>query len=84
MPNVSFSIPTKLEKQINKAMKEKGFPNKAEFFRAATRHFVDHKEAMEKYEKERMEYLTKEIEDLVIKKFKNKKIPSIEEQLKDL
>ncbi len=40
MPMVNFSVPTVLERRINKTIKEKGFASKAEFFRYAALNLV--------------------------------------------
>lgn len=81
---VNFSAPGKLIKKIDRVIKNKGFSNRAEFFRYLAIDYLDELEDGVFDNDEEMGRLTKEIEELVTKKFKGKKIPSSEEQLKDI
>ena len=78
MPIVNFSIPQVLSKQVNEAIKTKGFASKAEFFRFAAfdylRHLEDH----------RLNNLSNKLADTLSKKYAGKKMPSIEDQFKKL
>lgn len=65
-------------------MKEKGFVSKAEFFRFAVIYFMDIIDKPFTDEDQRFEYFTDAVSDEVKKRFAGKKLPSLEEQLKDL
>ena len=84
MSIVNFAIPKTLEKQIDQTIKQKGFASKAEFFRFAALHFINVIDKPFVTEKDRFDYLTDEIEKSVIKRYKGKKLPSLEEQLVDV
>jgi metal-responsive CopG/Arc/MetJ family transcriptional regulator len=83
MSIVNFSIPKKLQSRVEKTIKERGFASKAEFFRMATMHFID-QDTLPISEEERLSHLTKILKKEIIKKYKDKKIPSVEKQLADL
>jgi len=80
MSIVNFAIPKQLENRVQRVIKEKGFASKAEFFRFAAIYFMD----VVQTEDERMAYLSDEIAKVLRTKYKNKTIPSLEEQLADL
>ncbi|MBU4331569.1 ribbon-helix-helix domain-containing protein [Patescibacteria group bacterium] len=84
MAIVNFSIPTTLEKRVGQTIREKGFSSKAEFFRYAAIYFIDVVDDSAISEDERIKYLSDAITREVIKKFHNKKIPPVEEQLADI
>lgn len=84
MSIVNFSIPTTLEKRVGQVIKEKGFSSKAEFFRYAAIYFIHIIDKPFTSEEEQTAYLTKTLTAELIKKYHNKKIPSLEEQLSDI
>jgi len=85
MSIVNFSIPKTLEKRIEYTIKQKGFASRAEFFRFAAIRLIEEKKK-ENFidEEERTRYLVESIKQEIARKYKGKKIPSIEEQLKDI
>lgn len=83
MSVVNFSITDELAKSIEKVIRRIGFSSRAEFFRMAAIHFMnEHMKGLT--EEEKFSLLSDEINRAFHKKFKNKKIPSIEEQLANL
>ncbi|KKQ41404.1 MAG: hypothetical protein US60_C0041G0006 [Microgenomates group bacterium GW2011_GWC1_37_8] len=88
MTIVNFTITETLDKQIKKVVKEKGFQSKAELFRVAVLHYLSgvskSKMITEATEDERFEYFTARLAYLLKKKYSGKKLPSLEEQLKDI
>ena len=85
MTIVNFAIPSSLDKRVSKVIKEKGFASKAEFFRLVTMQYLDVVEASTTQNSSKeLDQLTDEITKLVIKKFKGKNLPSLEEQLDDM
>ena len=82
MSIVNFSIPQALNEKIQKTINDQGFSSKAEFFRFAAIYFMQNfqqKNQEEKYN-ETMQELSMKLQE----KFKNKEIPSLEEQFADL
>lgn len=85
MTIVNFAIPTSLNRRVSKVIKDKGFASKAEFFRHVTLQYLDVVEASTTQNSSKeLAQLTDEITKLVIKKFKGKNLPSLEEQLEDI
>ena len=85
MTVVNFAIPSSLNKRVSKVIKEKGFASKAEFFRLVTMQYLDVVEASTTQNSSKeLSKLTDEITKIVIKKFKGKKLPSLEEQMDDV
>ncbi len=41
MKVINFTVPVRFDKRIEKAMRKKGIPTKAEFFRFAAIYFLD-------------------------------------------
>lgn len=82
MAIINFEVKRPLEQKIKTAIKDYGFTSKAEFFRFAAINFIM-KEKEKLNEEERFEKLSSELSRAVIKKFKNKKIPSLKKQLSD-
>lgn len=82
MPIVNFAIPKTLEKRVKQTIKTKGFTSKAEFFRVAAIDFIENNNNND--EEKEFNQLTDTLTKAIIKKYKGKKIPSIEEQLADL
>ena len=83
MSVINFTITKPLEKKVAKAIKEQGFTSKAEFFRFSALFFIYN---IQKTDITATEY-KKGIETLtmsVLQKFKNAKLPSLEEQFADL
>jgi metal-responsive CopG/Arc/MetJ family transcriptional regulator len=84
MSVINFTVTEPLAKKINKVIKEWGFTSKAEFFRFIAINFIDKHENRFANEKEMYEYYGNKFEKAANKKFKNKKLPPLSEQLKDL
>ncbi len=84
MSIVNFTVPKTLEDRIEKAIEEKGFASKAEFFRTAAIHFIDYIQQPTVSDDERFSLLAEALRKEIAKKYKGVSIPSIEEQLKDL
>ncbi|HEY4515204.1 MAG TPA: hypothetical protein VJJ22_03555 [Candidatus Paceibacterota bacterium] len=82
MPIVNFAVPRTLEKKVNKAIRERGFASKAEFWRMAGLNFSTHDP--EQKVRDEIRQLTKQISEQVRIKFNGKKIPSLKEQLADM
>ncbi len=83
MSVVNFSITDALARNIGKAIKELGFSSRAEFFRAAAIHFIA-EQTKHLTPEERMDVLSDALDEVVRRKFKGKKLPSLEEQLADI
>ncbi len=84
MAIVNFSVPKSFEKRVLQVIKEKGFASKAEFFRFAALYFMDVIEKPFVSEDTKQIYLTKKIEDEIVKKYRGKNIPSLQDQFADL
>lgn len=85
MTIVNFAIPSSLDKRVSQVIKQKGFASKAEFFRHVTLQYLDVVEASTTQNSGKsLDLLTDEIAKLVVKKFKGKSLPSLEEQLEDM
>ena len=82
MAIINFIIPKALEKQVNETIKKRGFASKAEFFRMAAFNYIHANK--QSTPEERLAALTKAIEYEVERKFKGKRLPSLEEQLDNL
>ncbi|HEY4505050.1 MAG TPA: hypothetical protein VJI73_04750 [Candidatus Paceibacterota bacterium] len=82
MSIVNFAVPKALENKVNKAIREKGFASKAEFWRSLATNYLD--ENMQAYQQARTKYLIESISRLVDTKFRGKKIPSLDKQLADI
>ena len=78
---INFSIPKVLERRITETINKKGFNSKAEFFRLAAINLIDLVNTPKVNEDERFNYLTKSISQEISKNYKNKKLPSVREQL---
>ena len=76
MSIVNFAVPKALDKKVAKAIREKGFASKAEFWRTLATNYLD--ENLQAYEQARTKYLVESISRLVETKFRGKKIPSLE------
>lgn len=83
MSIVNFSIPKTLERRVEKAIKEKGFLSKAEFFRVAAFYFLEHGVATVD-ENVRTTFLTEAIKKEVLEKYADTKTPSVRKQLSDV
>ncbi|MDI6882963.1 MAG: hypothetical protein QMC93_00600 [Patescibacteria group bacterium] len=81
---VNFTIPKTLERRIKKIIRKKGFNSRAEFFRFAALQFIDIIDKPTLSEDERFDYLTRALSDEIVKKYRYKKFPSLQEQLADL
>lgn len=84
MSTINLSIPKTLDQQVVQIVKQKGFSNKAEFFRFAAINFINIVNKLEVNEEKRFNYLTKALRTEVIKKYHGKKIPSLKQQLADI
>ena len=85
MTVVNFSITTQLSNKINKAIEEKGFSSKAEFFRFAVMQYLENSnESKRDKTEESFEETMEELAHLLSKKYKNKELPSVEEQFNSL
>lgn len=84
MTIVNFSITEPLAKKVNRVIKEWGFSSKAEFFRFIAINFVESSERRRIKEDDELKEYSKRMESALEKKFKNKNIPSFEEQIEDL
>ena len=82
MPIVNFNINPTLDKKIKKFIKEEGFSSKAEFFRFSAMQAIQREEGP--VLTERTKVLLEELKDVVRKKYAGKKLPSAEEQLRDV
>ena len=83
MAIVNFGIPKTLERRVGEVMKRKGFSTKAEFFRFAAMQFIDSVDKPSLNEEERLDVLTRHLEQEVIRAYRGKKIPSVRKQLAD-
>ncbi len=79
MPVVNFSVPKSLDTRVSHAVKSKGFPSRAELFRYAVIRYLD--EIIDRPlgirsldENPRIAALTGDIENLVLQKYKSKRI----------
>lgn len=84
MSTINFSIPKILDEQVKQVVKQKGFNNKAEFFRFAAINFINIVDKLEVDEEARFDYLTKILSKKIIKKYHNKKIPPLKKQLSSI
>ena len=83
MSIVNFSISKPLEAKINKVIKQEGFSSKAEFFRFAAMHCIENFKKQD-ISQEEFEESVRSFKEVVQKFAKNKKFPSVREQLADL
>ena len=84
MPVVNFTIPAALEKRVQKAVKERGFTSRAEFFRAAALREIERPAASEgSFENNpHIRSLVAAIDQEFVKKLGNRRLPSVREQFK--
>ena len=82
MAIINFEIPESLEKRVNQAIAEKGFVSKAEFFRMAAVYFLDSDKHIP--EDVKTQHLVEAIRQEISNKYKGKKAPAVEDQVKDL
>ena len=80
MATVFFKINPTQEKEVEKLMEEEGYTNKAEFFRFLVKFYKYHKSPDEI----RFEKAASDLADALRKLGKKGKLPSIDEQLKDI
>lgn len=80
MATVFFKINPTQEKEVEELMEEEGYTNKAEFFRFLVKFYKYHKSPDEI----RFEKAASNLADVLRKLGKKGKLPSIDEQLKDL
>jgi len=83
MAMVNFAVPTPLEKKIDKAMKDQGIVSKAEFFRFAAFHFLEHlyedRSTDDEYER-----VMNDLASKIRAYARTHRLPSLEEQFSDL
>ena len=84
MSIVNFAISKPLEQKIKQAIKEYGFASKAEFFRFLAINFTNKKQSLPLENDSEILHLTSQIKKLTNKKFSNKTIFSLENQLNNL
>jgi metal-responsive CopG/Arc/MetJ family transcriptional regulator len=80
MAVVNFTIPARLESNVQRAIHKNGFASKAEFFRMAAVNYLKQDLRGE----DRIQFLVGAIAQELRTKYKGKKIPPVEEQLKDI
>jgi len=80
MAVINFTIPIRLEANVKKAIRKNGFVSKAEFFRMAAVNYL----RQELQDKDRTQFLIQAIADELATKYRGRKIPPVEEQLKDI
>ncbi|OGM61881.1 hypothetical protein A2961_03790 [Candidatus Woesebacteria bacterium RIFCSPLOWO2_01_FULL_39_21] len=83
MTVVNFTINDKLDEKMTKVIREKGFQSKAELFRFAVFNYLHSLERF-KDEDEEFAYLESKLASLLVKKFGNKRLPFLKEQLKKI
>lgn len=81
MAIVNFSINRKLEEEVNKAIEEKGFHSKAEFFRFAAFNYLQKISRVS--EDEEFTSLTNKLTKLLKEKVDVNDLSSFEEQMKN-
>lgn len=81
MSIVNFAIPKTLDKRVISTINQKGFASKAEFFRLAAIYFMETVNRQNITENDRFDYLTDMVQNAVIQKYQNKKIPCLKKQL---
>ena len=81
MTIVNFAVPKQLEKRVEKTMKEKGFPSRAEFFRFAVIRYLDETETLPFNKNKRIADLSEQLETELKKKIGVKPLPSLKRQL---
>lgn len=80
MPIINFTLTKQLEKRVNEAIKQHGFSSKAEFFRMAAMNYLDE---VDDISQEELQKSITELKEALVKKFKGKKLPSLEEQMRN-
>ena len=79
MSIVNFTIPNTLERKVEKAIKDRGFSSRAEFFRMAAIKFIEVDSPQD-----RISQLSDAIAYEIGQKYRGKKIPSLSKQLDDI
>jgi len=80
MAVINFTIPARLESRVQKAVRSNGFASKAEFFRMAAVNYL----RQDLRGEDRIQFLVSAIAQELRIRYKGKKIPPVEEQLKDI
>jgi len=83
MAIVNFAVPAPLDERIGQAMKERGIVSKAEFFRFAAFHFLEHI-CDDQKEDDEYERVMNELGAKLRTYVKSHTLPSLEEQFADL
>lgn len=81
MPIINFAVPAQLNKQIIKTVKESGYSSKAELFRSLYISYNESKKKSVITEEDRFAFLSNALDKAILKKYKNKPIPSLKAQL---
>ena len=84
MSIVNFTIPKPLEKKVETAIKDQGFASKAEFFRFAALYFVQKLYQFNTPVDEEYARAMNQLASTIRRKYRGKKLPSLEEQLADV
>lgn len=84
MSVVNFALSKPLEVKINKVIKKEGFASKAEFFRFAAMEYIKNFLVEDDISQEEFEASARAFGQKLEKYTKNKKFPSVREQLADL
>ena len=80
MAIINFTIPARLELNVKKAVRENGFASKAEFFRMAAVSYLKENSNV----KDKIKFLEQAIAEELRIKYRGKKLPPVEDQLKDI
>lgn len=80
MSIINFAIAKPLEKKINQTIKSQGFASKAEFFRFAAMRYIEEQNENHPSFAAAADSLATAIQ----KKYRGKKLPSLEQQFADL
>lgn len=84
MSNTNFSLTKPLEKKINHVIKKYGFASKAEFFRFAAMNYIQAVDQPNDISDAEYTAAINDLKNAIHEKFKNKVLPSLEEQFADL
>jgi len=84
MAVVNFTVTKPFEKKVTQAIRDHGFSSRAEFFRFAALSFLHVMNLPGGDIDREYETVMNDLSATLTRKFKNKKIPSLEEQLSDL
>ncbi len=83
MSVINFTLTKPLEQKVNQVIKKEGFTSKAEFFRFAALNYIQNLRGTD-ISQEEFEGTVRALKNTIRKVYKNKKIPSLREQLSDI